>query len=202
MGIYLENQMNELVFKAVSTVAGLAIAVLGWFVAYRFGRLKELELKRISHLKSQIDEYYGPIYGLRVQSRTIHQIWKKLTPRDPEGNVEVDRLEDKHHRYNDFLVHNYFMPINSEIASIIKSKIYLQREKELSPSFQEFLDHQTKFEFIYRLKKETGYFTDEIEFTRFPVAFDSDVETTLNELKDEYFRLINNKTNKKRMIKT
>jgi hypothetical protein len=83
-------------------------------------------------------------------------------------------------------VESYFLPLNAQMAELIRSKIYLVEEDELPDSWKLFLEHQTQYEILHNLWKEKNVSSDEIKGKRWPSHFEDDVKNRLSLLRGEY----------------
>lgn len=117
------------------------IIVVGWFVVWRLNRLKDLELRKLDHLKTQIEEYYGPICGIRRNCNTIlFSTWKVIRPEDKQGNVDYHKLTQHDIETMRWVTINYWIPMNTKIVEIITTKAHLQQEESLPPIFKNYLE--------------------------------------------------------------
>lgn len=179
----------------------VVVIIIGWFVSFYLARSKDIELRKIdknlAYIKSQIDEFYGPIYGLRKQCKLANRAYRKLMPKDDCGNIDKSKISDEHMIFHDFIAETYLIPTNNEISKIIRNKIHLLDSSELPDSFIKFLEHQVQFECYYRFKKDNKLDTYDILGTIFPEEFDHNIESTLNELRQKYNVLINKNSRNK-----
>jgi len=170
----------------IAIIAGL-LTIVGGIVSVhatkkRDDQTRRLQLK-LDHLRSQIQEFYGPLYSLVNQ---IFIIWdtieairkpKKLPPED----------EDRIRKY---FLEKHFQPLHQEIRDLIKSKFHLIEDIELPESFVKYLRHSiqeaTQAEIWSGLKIDTSF----VRGVPWPSKFDDDVKSALNELMKKYDDLL------------
>lgn len=182
---------EELVLVIVDKLAiGFLIVVAGFF----FNRLleafkgqqalrKEYETLRdqttLKHLQRQIEELYSPLLGLIQYTHTVFKIARKEVDRPDQGEV-----------WN-YFVEKYFLPLNAQIATLLRTKIYLIESDEIPESFKQFLAHQAQFDSLHNLWKDKGIRSEGVSNEAWPPQFEQDVRTTLDQLRkrhNEYIR--------------
>ena len=135
----------------------------------------------MAQLESQIEELYSPLYGLIQRSAEIYGVVKIKLPSITSGiHNEAEAPIWRH------FVESYFLPLNAQMAELIRSKIYLVEEDELPDSWKLFLEHQTQYEILHSLWKEKNVSSDEIKGKRWPSHFEDDVKNRLSLLRGEY----------------
>lgn len=154
---------------------------------------KEYEVLRdktaLQYLQRQIEELYSPLLDSIQYSDIVYKIEKK---RIPEGVRSKETAEIKR-----YFVETYYLPLNSKMAELIRTKIYLLDSDEIPDSFKQFLRHQAYYECLHNLWKDKGITSDEIQGGEWPSDFEADVRNTLNKLRrdyNEYLRQISTAT--------
>jgi hypothetical protein len=180
--------MNAQVQAALiaAMVAGLFTA-LGWYTTHRLATKKEEHARRqeatLKHLQRQIEELYGPLLGLIQHAGVVFEVAASRVPRTPGGAVDQARFSTRDADVWNYFTEGYFLPLNAQIESLLRKKIYLLESIELPPSFQEFFRHQAAFECLHRLWKEKGVDSSDFRSTGWPKEFETDVKSHLEELR-------------------
>ena len=143
---------------------------------------KEYEALRdqatMSHLQHQIEDLYGPLYGLIEYGKSVNEIEHQTIALTPDGQDTGAILR--------YFVEEYYLPINSQMSDLIRSKIYLLDTDEFPDSFRQFLTHAAQFECLHGLWKDLTIKSDHIAGIEYPKMFRGDAETTLDKLRREY----------------
>jgi hypothetical protein len=185
--------MDDFKQKIVLTIVdkfiiGIAILLAGFVISKAIERfkneqaiLKEYEVLRdkttLQHLQRQIEELYSPLLGLIQYSIYVFSIFDQKQKNLPEEKqFELERYFNEKH----------FLSINSQIASLIRDKIYLIETEDLPESFQHFLQHEAQFACQYNLWKEMHISSDEIQGKGWPMSFEGDVKSSLDSLRKSY----------------
>ena len=176
----------------LTVVDKLIIAFLIAIAIYYFNRLlekfksdqslrREYEVLRdrvaLTHLQRQIEELYSPLLGLIQQKRIIYEIAHQKCP---QGRHSAN------HEVWSYFTEKDFLNLDSQIASLIRTKVYLLETDELPKSFELFLTHATQFHALYMLWKDKKTSSVDIPITPWPTAFESDVKTSLDKLRRSY----------------
>lgn len=176
-------------------IIGLIIGVAGFTLNKMLERFKSeqallkdtkilREQEAMEHLQRQIEELYSPLLALIQQSRLIYQV---ATKKIPSIQKDIKQIVSSHeadmYRY---FVEKYFLPINLQIAELIRAKIYLISDDKVPDSFLHFFEHQLQFDCLHRLWSEKGISSDEITGRGWPPNFEKDVEASLTNLRSEY----------------
>jgi hypothetical protein len=148
-------------------------------------RRKSREEASLRHLQSQIEDLYGPLYGLIQFGEAINQIEmlrlpagsrdERGRPRDEEGGKVIR-----------FFREHYYLPLNQQIVELIRTKVYLLDSDAIPTSFNDFIRHAAQLDCFHQLWKEADISTHGVKPIEYPLNFKSDVERTLNELRREY----------------
>jgi hypothetical protein len=191
--------MNSTIAAAlISALVALTAAITSAIVTRRGWRedqrrkFQQLQYEsEIAHVKRQIEELYGPLYGLIQKSEAIGKVYEKVLP----SNEEKSNVYNKTDHYKNiwlFFRENYFYPIGEKQAELINSKTHLLYSKEMPESFDQFLRHQATRECLLRLWKE--YNIDSMKRgvnSSYPEKqFKDDVKFALDQLKEEYRKLV------------
>jgi len=176
-------------------IIGLLIAAAGYFFSKLLEKFKgeqalrqEFETLRdqvtLNHIQHQIEELYSPLLGLIKQSKIVSDISKCKLPHINDKTKDQITVEEEEIRR--YFVEKYFLPINKQVATLIRTKIYLISEDELPESFSRFLIHQAQFECLHSLWQDKKISSDEIEGIGWPTVFDSDVQKVMTNLRKDY----------------
>jgi hypothetical protein len=149
---------------------------------------KEYELRRdqaaLTHLRRQIEELYSPLLGLIEQSRLIYDVACQKLPRLREGSRALSSKEEVDvWRY---FLETYFLPLNRQMAELIRTKIDLIDSDDIPGSFQQFLEHQVQLDCLHRLWRDRGISSDEVSGKGWPKEFERSVGESLAKLRQEY----------------
>ena len=104
----------------------LAGALAGGIVSLLIERRKRREEASLRHLQRQIEELYGPLYGLVQFGTAIREIeWQRLPKesRDEHGAPK----DEQGGRVLQFFREHYYLPLNTQIVELIRTKPYLLR---------------------------------------------------------------------------
>jgi len=167
-------------------IIGALILAAGFFLNRLLEKWKSAEELRRQHealrdqtalryLERQIDELYSPLVGLIEYAAVVFQIARKKVP---EGSQSPEQTAVWR-----YFIEKYFLPLNSQMADLIRTKISLLNSDELPPSFQQFLHHQAQFECLHSLWKDRSISSDEISGGGWPPKFGSDVQVSLEQLR-------------------
>ncbi len=165
-------------------VAG-GFSLLTLILILRNEKRKRREEAALRHLQRQIEELYGPLFGLIEFGAAINDIeWKRLPaeerdekgrPRDEEGGKVIR-----------FFREHYYLPLNNQMMELIRSKAYLLDSDAIPESFKIFMRHAAELDCFHGLWKEVDIKTHGKQPIEYPPQFRSEVEGTLNALRDEY----------------
>jgi hypothetical protein len=185
-----EQSMNQDFFQALlGVLAGGLITILGSAINFYFARRKDIETQqresRIRYLQQQIEELYGPLWGLLEQSETIYEIASMKMTRGPDGFFRKDLTSDESKIYR-FFNENYFLPINLQIVDIIRKKVHLLNEGVMPESFKDVIQNHAVRESLFQLWKTTGIDSSDIRGKPYPKTLKADIKTTLDMLRQQY----------------
>lgn len=184
----------------IATLGGVVTA-LGWVVTYRQTKSKEennrQRTEHLIHLKAQIEEFYGPLFGLLQYGKTVYTMAQKHLPKGDlyEGGTYIDmaKFEPQDARVWEYFVYSYLLPVSQEATALIRTKIYLLDQAKLPAGFREFLETVSIMECGFGIWKDKQIGLD---FTQgqprgWPVEFADEVENTLASLLVRYKNLSN-----------
>lgn len=168
---------------------GILILLIGYVITKAIEKfkseqaiLKEYETMRdktaLQHLQRQIEELYSPLLGLIQQSRIVYEVEQKKLP--------LKSTPEEFSKTKDYFIEKYYLPLNDEMAKLIRTKIYLLDTDEMPESFHQFLKHESQFAALYKLWKDKGIRSDEIDGEEYPLPLENDVKNSLNELRKRY----------------
>lgn len=163
-------------------VAGGIFSFLNQILVERRKRREEASLR---HLQRQIEELYGPLYGLIQFGAAINEIeWQRLPK---ESRDEHGRPKDEQGgKVIRFFREHYYLPLNRQIMELIRTKLYLLDSDEIPDSFAKFTRHAAQLDCLHQLWKEADISTHGVKPIEYPIEFKSEVQATLNELRREY----------------
>jgi len=173
----------------IAAITGALVAgsfgLLTFILLLRNEKRKRREEAGLRHLQRQIEELYGPLYGLDRFVKAVNEIEllripasardEKGRPKDEEGGTVIR-----------FFREHYYLPLNEERMELIRTKVYLLDSDDIPESFTEFIKHAAQLDCFHTLWKEADIKTYGIKPIEYPAEFSSDVERTLDELRREY----------------
>ena len=186
---------NVLSALIAASVAAL-ITVIGWITNYWLERKRDFANRQqdleIAYLERQIEELYGPLWGLIEQSKAIYDVTCFDLPRYKDGRLARDKFTKNQKRTYNYIKENYFIPIHQKITEIINSKMHLINGSEVPPSFLEFIRYAALFQSSFRLLQDMhiDHLDLEIMEAKWPEQFTEDTKNTLEALRNrhrEYF---------------
>ncbi|MEH2000951.1 MAG: hypothetical protein V7L00_19755 [Nostoc sp.] len=194
--------ISALIGAVVALIVAIITAIItvrGWQEENRRLIKQQQREAKLEHLQRQIEELYGPLWGLVQQSQIIYDVAVRVLPSE-NGKVRQDWFEkndDRHWKVWRFFAETYFLPLHSQKAELINTKSYLLESGQLPESFDQFLKHEAQSGCLYRLWKEQGVSTQGNPDLKFPAEFNQDVKTSLDNLKSEYETLLKYEQGKK-----
>jgi hypothetical protein len=170
----------------VSLIIGLlagTTTIGGWFYQkYREEQTRRTELTR-KHLERQIEELYGPLYNLLNTMFVHYDVLHKLTKTKLTKEV---LSEEKQIQIASYYEDSFFMPIHEELASILKSRLYLIDGKHVPQSFLLYLEHYTQHKAQRGIYKNLGIATDHVKGREWPTNFYEDVKSGFDTIMGRY----------------
>jgi hypothetical protein len=137
----------------------------------------------LKHLQRQIEELYSPLLGLIQYSHLVYEVAKRKIPSLRGDRRNITEEEVGVWRY---FAETYFLPLNRQIAELIRAKIYLIASDEMPSSFLRFFEHQAQFACLYKLWKDLSVESHDIPGIGWPASFENDVKRTLIILRGEH----------------
>jgi len=159
------------------------VTIVGWYVTYAYAKRREDRTRRLDLLlklrAQQIEELYGPLRSLIDQ---IFNVW------GVRENIlrGIDLPPEDDSRVREFFFQNYFTPLHQEIASLLRTKLYLLEGGQLPGSFAAYLEHSTQEACQHRLASELGVDTSGVSDRAWPDDFYGEVTASLERLIAEH----------------
>ena len=171
----------------IGAVGSVFVATIAAICAYRF-KLRGDEVDRarraaVQFLQRQIEECYSPLLGLIQQRRTVDEAAHKLLPKTPQGTLAYGDFTPENHRAWHFFLSRYLVPINQEIAKIIREKVYLLEEPVAPGVFAEFLEYAAYMECVIQLWNEERIPVREANGPPYPARLQDDAQAALQRLR-------------------
>src|SRR5262245_46748467 len=145
----------------VAAITAGAVTAIGWYITYLLSKKKEYEARRqeaaLRHLQRQIEDLYGPLLGLIQYNRFISEVAaERLPARDEDGRRKVSRSKftPTDVLIYKYLIETYFLPINAQIATLLRTKLYPLESATIPDSFRDFLRHDAYFQSLHRMYVE------------------------------------------------
>ncbi len=91
----------------------------------------------MKHYEKQMEELYGPLFNMVHQIFVANQIEGELINGNSVGSHSTDIIE----QIKGYFQEKYYRPHHEEIASIMKSKLYLVEDAKIPKSFYHYLQH-------------------------------------------------------------
>jgi len=180
---------TQLLSVLIGALVGGTVTMLGWFANFYLSRRKEAEIHRREtsqqHLERQIEELYGPLWGLIQQSEAVYEVACERLPSTQSRVIQAEFNEQESRIWN-YLRETFFLPTNVQIAELLRTKVYLIESSEMPVSFRDFLSYQAQFEVLYRLWKDKGIESRQVRGIGWPAQFNLDVEESLKRLRERY----------------
>ncbi len=180
---------TQLLSAMIGAIVGGIITMLGWFANYYLARKKEVEAhqteKSQQHLERQIEELYGPLWGLVQQSKVVYDVACQRLP-SINGNINPGEFDKQESEIWNYLKDTFFLPINIQIAELLRTKVYLVESSEIPASFKDFLSYQAQFEVLHRIWKDKRIDSTQVRGVGWPPRFNSDVADSLGKLRNRY----------------
>lgn len=76
----------------IATIISAILSIQGWRVEQRRLREKQLRESQIEYRRQQIEELYGPLWGMVQKNKSIYEVAKKILPNDGK-KVKWDRFK-------------------------------------------------------------------------------------------------------------
>jgi hypothetical protein len=176
----------------VGATTGSLVTVIGWSVNYRLSRKKEEASRKnqakLTYIQKQIEELYGPLFGLIQNAQFVREVATGTLPSSPEGYILFEQFDDtkgdtQAWRY---FVEGHFLPLIDRMSNLIYKNLHLLESGEIPESFQHFFRHKAHFDCLDRLWREKGIRNESYQSEGWPVQFGEDVQRTLDQLIARY----------------
>jgi hypothetical protein len=185
-----DAMLAALAGAVAGAVISAIISVVGWRVAARQSAESRRQEAALEHLGCQIEELYGPLYGLIQQARVVRELVGQIVPTEPDGQLSTYRFSEEHWEAWRYFTENYFLPLNSQIRELIRAKVYLLLNGTMPQSFEDFFRHEVHYAGRHQLWKETGIDTQSLPGVKWPPEFGEDVKKTLDSLMERHQRYL------------
>jgi hypothetical protein len=166
-------------------IGGLVTAV-GWYVTKRKEDLFRRQEASLNYRQRQIEDLYGPLFGIIQQSRAVYDVAKKFVPINKDGRIDVQNFQPEHEKIWAHYVDSYIRPLNKQAVELIRSKMYLLNSDTLPESFRQFLEHTTHLEAVNSLAREGLNTFPNAPWAGYPAQFNQDVKEALDNLLIQY----------------
>ena len=165
-------------------VTGAAVAALaggiGWITAYvlnsqREDRTKRLQLT-IEHTSTQLRDFYAPLVALTEQLDTLAQVKEEIIK---------GKSQEVIYDLTGTFYENFFLPIHTEINSILKTKVHLLEGASTPQSFVSYFEHYAGERAYWQLAK-MGKDVSQMHVFGYPSEFYYDVRRGYQTVLDRY----------------
>lgn len=168
----------------VALIAAIVTAG-GWVVTNIFERKRDrsrmIRESRARYLERQVEELYGPLFNLTMQIVTTNHVRSQVVRNTaPEQRAAIDQL----------FYREYFRPLHDAVRELLKTKLHLVEGSDLPESFYTYLRHSLQERVQQDLWHEHQIDTSAVQGIRYPDAFTSNVQGTLEVLLVEYNAVI------------
>lgn len=186
--------LAALIGAIVALIAAVISAILtiqGWRVEQSRLREQQKMEAEIEYRRQQIEELYGPLWGMIQQNEAIYWVAKKVLPNDGK-KVKWDAFKDDDSKVWNFFFEYYLIPIQLKMAELINAKFHLLELENgaIQKDFHNFLNHQSISRCLYFLWKEQGKSSlEKVAPDPYPEDFHRQVKSTLDYLKNNYDNL-------------
>jgi hypothetical protein len=143
-----------IVAALTATLVSGAFSVLTLIVVSRNEKRKRREEARLRHVQRQIEELYGPLYGLIQFGAAINDIeWLRLPKesRDEKGWPQ----DEQGGKTLQFFREHYYLPLNEQMMELIRTKVYLLASDGIPDSFSQFIRHAAQLDCSHRLWRKS-----------------------------------------------
>jgi hypothetical protein len=161
------------------------VTIVGWYATYAYAKRREDRTRRLEiqlkYRQRQIEELYGPLLSLVEQIFNVWQVRRNIltAPGNSLSSKQVQIVRE-------FFWERYFAPLHSEIAALLKTKLYLLEGGLMPDSFARYLEHATQEACQHRLWNEHQIDTKHVPGRPWPEGFYEDVKDTLGRLMERH----------------
>lgn len=167
-----------------SLIGGLVTAI-GWYVTKKKDDIFRRQEAMLNYRQRQIEELYGPLFGIIQQSKAVYDVARKFVPINKEGRIDVSNFEPEHEKILEHHADSYIRPLNKQAVELIRSKMYLLASDTLPDSFRQFLEHAAQLEAANSLARARINY-QKAPWIPYPKQFNKDVKSTLDSLLTQY----------------
>ena len=143
---------------------------------------KEYEVLRdqtaLKHLQRQIEELYSPLLGLIQYGNVVNEV--------EVAKIKQAGSDEEKGKIRGYFEAKYYLPLNSQMTDLIRTKIYLLDSDALPASYQQFLLHAAQFECLHNLWKDMGISSIDTPGKEYPETFKAEVQASLDQLRRNY----------------
>jgi len=187
--------MDEKILLAAYTgLVALVSGLIGFLVNHFLALWRETNLRRrvetARYLERQIGELYGPLLGLIEHSEMVYEILRKKLGHAATPKIDFTKLDERDGQVWRFFQEQFFLPINSSIRELIRSKTHLLEGGTMPKSFSTFFVHEAHYSCLHPLWKELKISSLEVRGVSWPEEFGPEVRTTLRRLTQRHQHLI------------
>jgi len=181
----LNSTVIAALISAIVALVAVKTTMRSWQEEKRRQSLKLRDEAKLNHIKCQLSELYGPLYGYVIQHQAIVDLLKKVKM----SNFYKENTNGKAKEISRFIREYYIYPIRAKQAELIITKAHLLKSKEIPKSFVSFLQHQVTGKCLFQFWKEFDVDTREIK--SYPSDdFDAEVLDLFKNICEEYSELI------------
>jgi hypothetical protein len=170
---------NSISSVEILAIIGFFITVGGWFVNSYLTKRQDTAKARAEFIQRQIEELYGPLYGLIVETDVIFRIELQRQRSKPAG-------DSSHVVANRYFIETYYNPLNIEMVELIRRKMHLLVGGKLPESFERLMEHASSGMALYGLWRDRGIDSSPVKGIPWPDQFERDVRTALSGLQTEF----------------
>lgn len=189
-GVNVSPQAEAAIIGAVAALIGAliggAVNIAGWYVTKRKEDLFRRQEASLSYRQRQIEELYGPLFGIIQESRAVYDVARKFVPTNKEGRVDVQNFSPEHEKIWAHYVDSYIRPLNKQAVELIRAKMYLLDSETLPDSFRQFLEHAAHLDSVNSLARDGLNTFPRAPWVGYPAQFNEDVKNTLDGLLSRY----------------
>jgi hypothetical protein len=198
---------------------GAALTAVGWLVTSGLQSLRDSRSQKINALltytQKQLEELYGPLSALIVESEGAYQDSLDALRRseedlqaafpDAQGQIRGTQLSEEERETWLFWIEHSFFPRNESIKELIATKAYLievplmdgGEQPALPDSYRAFLRHYLQWRMNHERWKEAKPPYGSYPTTPWPRQFDSDVKAAFKSLRLRHNKLLRERRTEK-----
>lgn len=175
------------VFTISATLFTALVTVTIWIATYYTSKKKEREQARAEQLRRyrqrQIEDFYGPLFGLVHQIFIYNHVQAGLV----RQGREQQRLNDEQEgRLKRFFFEQYFAPLHTAVHTVLRTQLHLVEGADLPESFYRYLRHSAQERAQRELWQKEYLDTTFARGISWPDEFYDDVKSGLDSLMLEH----------------